>query len=62
MAQKSVRTRITITKRGKLRRRKMAQDHFRVNKTGKQIRHKRTRKILTGKNIKIFKKYLAKNH
>jgi len=60
MAQKSVATRIKISKHGKLIRRKMAQDHFRANKSGKRIRRKRRTMKVTGKNAKIFKKYLTK--
>lgn len=39
--KKAVSTRIRITKTGKVLRRKMAQGHFRANKSGKQIRSKR---------------------
>ena len=38
---KSIKKRFKITGSGKITRRKMAQDHFRAKKTGKQIRDKR---------------------
>jgi len=41
MIKKSVQKRIKVTKTGKLIRRKMAQDHFRANKSSRQIRGKR---------------------
>ncbi len=56
--KKSVSTRIKITKTGKLMRRTMAQDHFRANKSGGQIRKKRKGAQLSGKNVKVFNKYL----
>ena len=60
--KKSVTKRIRITKTGKLIRRKMAQDHFRAKKSGKQIQNKRDIRFLTGANRKVFLPYLtAKN-
>jgi len=54
--RKSFSKRIKITKGGKMMRRKMAQDHFRANKSGKQIQNKRgalkTKKV----DIKAFHK------
>ena len=54
--RKSFSKRIKITKKGKMIRRKMAQDHFRANKSGKQIQNKRgslkTKKV----DIKAFHK------
>jgi ribosomal protein L35 len=54
--RKSFAKRIKITKTGKMMRRKMAQDHFRSNKSGKQVRDKRgdlnTKKV----DIKAFLK------
>lgn len=54
--RKSFSKRVRITKTGKMMRRKMAQDHFRANKSGKQIQKKRgalgTKKV----DIKAFHK------
>ncbi len=52
--RKSISKRIRVTKRGKFIRRKMAQDHFRAKKSGKQIRKKRGGLSLTLKDAKIF--------
>lgn len=41
MTKKSVVKRIRVTKTGKLMRRRMAQDHFRAGKSGRQIQNKR---------------------
>ncbi|OGY58673.1 MAG: hypothetical protein A3H06_02455 [Candidatus Colwellbacteria bacterium RIFCSPLOWO2_12_FULL_44_13] len=59
MAKKSAVKRIRITKRGKLMRRSMAQDHFRAKKTGKQIRQKRSAVAVNSINTKLFKVYLG---
>ncbi len=59
MAKKSVIKRIKITKTGKFMRRKMAQDHFRAKKSGKQIQIKRTWKELDKINKKIFLPYIT---
>lgn len=62
MARKSVTKRIRITKTGKFMRRKMAQDHFRAKKTGKQIQQKRIWQQLGKTYKKILLPYLtAKN-
>ncbi|MEK9183887.1 MAG: 50S ribosomal protein L35 [Patescibacteria group bacterium] len=59
MARKSVTKRIRITKTGKLMRRKMAQDHFRAKKTGKQIQSKRENRQLERMDAKVFLPYLT---
>ena len=40
--RKSVASRIKITKKGKILRRQMAQDHFRAKKSGKQMSRKQS--------------------
>ena len=57
--KKSVSKRIRITKNGKMMRRKMAQDHFRAKKTGKQIQGKRESKFLEKMDAKMFLRYLT---
>ena len=39
-------------------RRKMAQDHFRAKRSGKQTRNKRKGLPLSAADAKVFKKYL----
>ncbi len=59
MAKKSVVKRIRITKTGKLMRRKMAQDHFRAKKSGKQIQSKREGRQLEKMDAKMLLPYLT---
>lgn len=54
--RKSVTKRIRVTKTGKVLRRRMAQDHFRAKRTGKQTRNKRKGLPLTLVDIKAFRK------
>ncbi len=56
--QKSFKKRFRVTKKGKMMRRKMAQDHFRAKKSGKQIRGKRKGLPLGSSDAKVFRKYL----
>jgi ribosomal protein L35 len=56
--QKSFKKRFRVTKKGKMMRRKMAQDHFRAKKSGKQIRGKRKSLPLGSADAKVFRKYL----
>lgn len=58
MVKKSVQKRIKVTKTGKLIRRKMAQDHFRANKSGRQIRGKRGGLEVHGSDYKKIVQYL----
>lgn len=58
MLKKSVQKRIKVTKTGKLIRRRMAQDHFRANKSGRQIRDKRGGIEIHGSDYKNIIKYL----
>ncbi|MBI4992366.1 MAG: 50S ribosomal protein L35 [Candidatus Harrisonbacteria bacterium] len=53
---KSLRKRFKITGTGKIMRRKMAQDHFRAKKTGKQIRGKRKGLSLSKVDARVFRK------
>ena len=54
--RKSVSKRIKITKTGKMLRRRMAQDHFRAKRTGKQTRNKRKGLSLTSVDVTVFRK------
>ena len=56
--KKSFSKRIKITKTGKMVRRRMAQDHFRAKRTGKQTRNKRKGLPLGKSDVKVFRKYL----
>ena len=56
--KKSFSKRFKITKTGKMLRRKMAQDHFRAKRSGKQTRNKRKGLPLSAADAKVFKKYL----
>lgn len=58
MFKKSVQKRIKVTKTGKLIRRKMAQDHFRASKSGRQIRGKRGGIEIHESDYKNIIKYL----
>jgi len=58
MLKKSVQKRIRVTRTGKLIRRKMAQDHFRANKSSRQIRGKRGSLKVSGSDYKNIIKYL----
>jgi len=55
--KKSISKRLRLTKTGKVLRRRMAQDHFRAKKSGKQIQRKREVLRLHNTDIKVFKKY-----
>ena len=54
--RKSFKKRFKITKTGKILRRRMAQDHFRAKRTGKQTRNKRKGLALGASNVRVFKK------
>lgn len=54
--RKSVTKRIRVTKTGKVLRRRMAQDHFRAKRTGKQTRNKRKGLPMTLSDIRAFRK------
>ncbi len=56
--QKSFKKRVRVTKTGKMLRRRMAQDHFRAKRTGKQTRNKRKGLSLGAADKRVFKKYL----
>lgn len=56
--QKSFKKRFRVTKNGKMMRRRMAQDHFRAKRTGKQTRNKRKGMSLGVADTKVFRKYL----
>ena len=56
--KKSFSKRIKITSTGKMLRRRMAQDHFRAKRTGKQTRNKRRGLSLDQSDVKVFQKYL----
>lgn len=56
--RKSFYKRFKVTGTGKVLRRKMAQDHFRAKRSGKQTRNKRQRLLLDPVNVKVFRKYL----
>ena len=56
--RKSVSSRIKITKTGKILRRKMAQDHFRAKKSGKQLNRKKGTVALEGQMRKAILSYL----
>lgn len=56
--RKSFSKRLKITKTGKMLRRRMAQDHFRAKKSGKQIRHKRGTLSLSQSDVRVFRKHL----
>ncbi|MBI3046158.1 MAG: 50S ribosomal protein L35 [Candidatus Harrisonbacteria bacterium] len=56
--RKSFSKRIRVTKTGKMLRRRMAQDHFRAKRTGKQTRNKRKGLSLGQSDVKVFQKYL----
>jgi len=57
--KKSVSKRIKITKRGKLVRRQMAQDHFKSKHPGRRNRSKRKEVLVKRVDIKTFAKYLT---
>ncbi len=57
----SVRSRIHITKTGKLIRRKMGISHAKANKTGAQIRDKRKTLSVNAVDIRMFRKYFSKS-
>ncbi len=54
--RKSVTKRLRVTKTGKVMRRRMAQDHFRAKRTGKQTRNKRKGLPLTLGDVTVFRK------
>jgi len=54
----SVKKRIKVTKTGKLLRRKMAQDHFRAGKSGRQIHRKRVSKAVHKSDQRNILKHL----
>lgn len=56
--KKTVAKRIKITKTGKLMRRKMAQCHFRANKTGQAIRGKRGTMEIHASDLRGFSQKL----
>ena len=60
MAKKSVVKRIRITKTGKLIRRRMAQDHFRARKSGKEIRRKRDALRVSESDKRRIVQYLSR--
>jgi len=60
--QHSIKKRVRITKNGKVMRRKMAQDHFRAKRTGKQTRQKRKGASLEPMDAKVFKKLINLNN
>ncbi len=55
----SIKTRIKITKRGKLIRRPMGVNHSKANKTGGQVRRKRKNLAVNSVDIRMFRKYLS---
>lgn len=55
MARKSFTTRIKITKTGKVRRRAMAQDHFRAKKSSRQLK-----RIKLPRSLALKKKTIVK--
>lgn len=55
--KKSFSKRIRITKTGKMMRRRMAQDHFRAKRSGKQTRNKRKGLPLAKMDAKVFRKH-----
>ena len=57
--KKSFKKRIKVTKNGKMVRRKMAQNHFRAKRSGKQKRNKRRTVLLTSPDVRVFRKYLT---
>ncbi len=58
MLKKSVQKRIRVTRTGKLIRRKIAQGHFRANKSSRQIREKRGSLKVSESDYKNIIKYL----
>ncbi|MDP3729133.1 MAG: 50S ribosomal protein L35 [bacterium] len=58
--RKSFTKRFKVTKTGKMIRRKMAQDHFRAKRSGKQTRNKRTTLHLHKSNVRVFKQFAHK--
>jgi len=60
MANSTIRKRIKITRNGKLVRRKAAQGHFRVNKTGNQIQKKRVTSSIASSDAKRIINYLSR--
>jgi len=56
--KKSFSKRIRVTKTGKMLRRRMAQDHFRAKRTGKQTRNKRKGLPLGRADAKVFRRYI----
>lgn len=56
--RKSFSKRFKVTKTGKFMRRRMAQDHFRAKKSGKQIRNKRKGLSLSPADVRVFRKHL----
>ncbi len=54
--RKSVTKRLRVTKTGKVMRRRMAQDHFRAKRTGKQTRNKRKGLPLALVDVTAFRK------
>lgn len=54
--RKSVTKRLRVTKNGKVMRRRMAQDHFRAKRTGKQTRNKRKGLPLNLGDVTVFRK------
>ena len=57
--KESIRSRIRLTRTGKMMRRPMGVGHFKAKKTGKQNRMKRGVVMLKGADKKIFKNYLS---
>lgn len=58
MAKKAVTSRIKITKKGKLMRRKMGLSHFRAKKSGTQLNRKAKSVLVNTNDLRMFKKYL----
>jgi len=56
--KKSISSRVRVTKTGKILRRKMAQDHFRAKKTGKQIQGKKGSVSIDKVDVRMFKRYI----
>lgn len=52
---KSISKRITITKSGKIMKRKGGQDHFNTRDTGKNVRNKRRDDQLSSSNRKLIR-------
>jgi len=57
--KKAVSKRFRITKTGKVMRRKMAQGHFRANKSGGAIQRKRGSLSMSGSDRRKIRKYFG---